>query len=317
MVEYELLKQHIDEFLELKSSYSKLSFYEEIDTYGFKCNFKDGQTDVMIFALTHGDEIVGLPIINKILKSLYDSKKYNFAVMLNNIEAYSKQSRFKDFDLNRSFGKTLSNIRNDAYEFNRAQQIKTAIIKTNPAYIIDLHQTIEDSVAAFAVIPEQKNLIQMANYISSDTPILSFKQSGFSKIGMTLIEYANSINIPAIVFEVGQKGFNPSLTREFENKLVKFIENISLNHSFLSDKPIDYYLIVEEIPHEPDQSLIAGFKSFQKLALNQQITLNTANKPSEVFINKYENSVIIFPRYSQVKVDEELGLIAEKQTLRE
>ena len=313
MPELLLLKQNIEDFLDLKSIYSELTGYEELDPFGFKCNFQDGQTQIMIFGLTHGDEIVGLPIINKLLKSLLESKKYSFAVMLNNIEAYWQQSRFIDFDLNRSFSNSLSNIRNKDYEFTRAQKIKEVINKTKPLYILDLHQTIEDSVCAFAVTPEQNSLIQMANFISSDTPILSFKKTGFSNIGMTLIEYANSINIQAIVFEIGQKGFNENLTDDFKNKIIKFIENISLNRGFLSDKSIEYYLIVDEVPYSTEQSLIQGFKSFENLGLNQQITLNTANKPSEIFINKHANAVMIFPRYSQAKPNEELGLIAVKR----
>lgn len=315
MPEVSELQKHIDEFLGLKLAFSKLSGYEEIDTYGFKQHFESGQTQLMIFALTHGDEIVGLPIINKVLKSLFESKKYNFAVMLNNLEAYWQQTRCIDFDLNRSFSNTLSNIRNQTSEYKRALQIKSAIEKIRPQYILDLHQTIEDSVCAFAVTPEQKDLIQMAQFISEDTPILSFKTAGFSKIGMTLIEFSNSIDIPAIVFEIGQKGFNEDLTQDFSHKLIKFIENISLNHGFLSDKSIEYYLIVEEIPYSNEQLLIDGFKSFKNLELNQQITLNTANKPTEIFINKHKDAVMIFPRYSQVKPNEELGLIAVKRTI--
>lgn len=315
MPEVSELQKHIDEFLALKLAFSKLPNYEEIDTYGFKQHFEGGQTQLMIFALTHGDEIVGLPIINKVLKSLLESKKYNFAVMLNNLEAYWQQTRCVDFDLNRSFSDTLSNIRTQTSEYKRALQIKSAIEKIRPRYILDLHQTIEDSVCAFAVTPEQKDLIQMAQFISEDTPILSFKSTGFSKIGMTLIEFANSINIPAIVFEIGKKGFNSDLTKDFSQKLIKFIDNISLNRGFLSDKPIDYYLIVEEIPYSDQQSLIDGFKSFENLGLNQQITLNKANKPTEIFVNKHIDAVMIFPRYSQAKPNEELGIIAIKRTI--
>lgn len=314
MSESTILKQHIDEFLDLKLKYSALDNYEEIDTYGFKCHFQSGKTQLMIFALTHGDEIVGLPIINQVLNSLLETKKYNFAVMLNNIEAYWKQTRCVDFDLNRSFTDSLSNITNQTQEFVRAQQIKSAINKIKPLYILDLHQTIEDSVSAFAVTPERKDLIQLANFISADTPILSFAQSGFSKIGMTLIEYSNSVNIPALVFEIGQKGFNVELTKDFATKIIKFIGNICLNHGFLSDISIDYYLIVEEVPYSNEQTLLAGFKSFENLSLNQQITLNKANKPTEIFVNKHKNAVMIFPRYSQTKPNEELGLIAVKRT---
>lgn len=314
MPELAILKQHIDEFLELKLKFSKFNNYEDLDTYGFKCHFQSGQTQLMLFALTHGDEIVGLPILNKVLKSLLETKKYNFAVMLNNIEAYWQQIRCVEFDLNRSFSDPLGNITNQTYEFKRAQLIKAAVDKIKPQYILDLHQTIEDSMSAFAVTPEQNDLIQLAKYISPDTPILSFNNSGFSKIGMTLIEYSNSKGIPALVFEIGKKGFNDQLTKDFSDKIIKFIENISLNHGFLSDIPIDYYLIVEEIPYATEQSLIMGFKSFENLHLNQQITLNTDNKPTEVFVNKYANAVMIFPRYSQAKPNEELGLIAVKRT---
>lgn len=316
MPKTKILKQHLDEFLDLKSKYSTLTNYEELDKYGFKCHFQGGQTQIMLFALTHGDEIVGLPIINKVLKSLLESKKYNFAVMLNNIEAYWQETRCIDFDLNRSFTDSLSNIRNQTYEFNRASQIKSAINKIKPLYILDLHQTIEDSVSAFAVTPERNDLIQLANFISADTPILSFAESGFSKIGMTLIEYSNSLNIPAVVFEIGKKGFNDELTDDFTHKIIKFIENISLNHRFLSDISIDYYLIVEEVPYTNEQCLLEGFKSFENLSLNQQITLNKANKPTEIFVNKHENAVMIFPRYSQARPNEELGLIAVKRTIR-
>jgi succinylglutamate desuccinylase len=307
------LQKHIDEFLDLKSTFSKFNSYEELDTYAFKCHFQDGQTQLMLFGLTHGDEIVGLPIINQVLRNLLESKKYNFAVMLNNIEAYWQQKRCVEFDLNRSFSDTLSNIRNQTYEYQRALLIKSVINKIKPQFILDLHQTIEDSVCAFAVSPEQKDLIHLAKNISPDTPILSFKKTGFSNIGMTLIEYANSLNIPALVFEIGQKGFNQELTLDFSKKIMKFIENISLNRGFFSDKSIDYYLIVEEIPFSNEQVLIEGFKSFESLEPNQKITLNKANKPTEIFVNKHENAVMIFPRYSQAKPDEELGLIAVKR----
>jgi hypothetical protein len=58
MPELNILKQNIDEFLELKLQFSRFNNYESLDTYGFKCHFNSGQTQLMLFALTHGDEIL-------------------------------------------------------------------------------------------------------------------------------------------------------------------------------------------------------------------------------------------------------------------
>ena len=311
------LSEHLNEFLFLKGTYSKLKGFEDLDTYGFKMHFEAGSTQLMLFALTHGNEVIGLPIINEFLKIALSKKTFNFAVQLNNLSAFFEGKRFIQSDLNRCFQitKTLGNITNCTLEQSRALEIQNIILKVKPQFVIDLHQTVEASESVFSIIPEDPSLIKLAEKFSKEIPIVCFANSGFSKAGLTLIEYAKTQSIPALVFELGQKGLNGPLTLNFVKKIDEFITLISRNQVELTSKNIEYYKIIEDIPYVSGYSLTEGLKSFQKIEKNQILTQNNEINSPEVFINNHENAVIIFPRYKEKKQDEELGLIAIKQIL--
>lgn len=300
-------QEELKKFNEFKE-YFKISHpnYSELDTYGFSLSPDKDSMDILFTALTHGDEVIGIQIINLILHDIMIHNNLNFrpAFLLNNIEAYNKNVRSIESDLNRSFCCDDLNTK----EKIRAREIENIISKLKIDLLLDLHQTIEPAVGPFAIIPEDLNLIQMASAIAPSYQIVTFSSQGFSEKGKTLIEYAKSLSMPALVFELGQKGFNDLQANEFKN-IVMNLNIDQLTHK--SDQSIDYFLINDHILNADQLKLVGGLSNLQPVFKEQILAQNDEN-----FCFKCpSDSILVFPHYKAEKEDRELGLLAVKKTL--
>ena len=117
-------ESEIQDFLKLKSDL--LNNYQNIysmDPFGlvFKTESEE-KIDLLISGLIHGDEVIGIEIINSLLRRL-SSKEISCAInlgfLLGNVEAARQSKRYLEEDLNRSFG--LKRI--DKIEEKRAREI--------------------------------------------------------------------------------------------------------------------------------------------------------------------------------------------------
>lgn len=308
-----MLHNKFTEFLELKNTF--LSSYEgsfELDPYGF-C-YHDGvkhNVHILICALTHGNEVIGLEVVNDFLRKVLNSTHapFSFAVLLNNVAAYQASTRYIDKDLNRCFGYANSSSLNK-YEHQRSLQIEAVIERLKPQFIFDLHQTVEPSKEPFFIIPEDKNLIQLSQKLSQQWPVICFDtKQKFSQEGKTLLEYSKELNIPCLAVELGQKGFNEDLAHLLSQNIynLKFPDFLAS-----SDKPIKpYYKIVSTIiDQHNDLKLKPGFSSLDPIAKNQVIAIYSNGQN---FISP-QDGYILFPNYSNNKNENvvELGHIIKK-----
>ena len=299
------IHQYIEQFKNFKSHFSSNPNYIDIDDYGFALTTKNKAVDLLVTGITHGNEVIGLEIIDLLLTDIKNNNDLGLGIafVLNNIPASLQNKRCLEKDLNRCF---ISND-NKTIEEKRAKEIQNIILdlkeKCQLQMIFDLHQTSEPTKDVFWIMTEDEKLIHYAHAIKPDFPIVTFPNSGFSKEGQTLTEFAKSHSIPAFVIEIGQSGFNNERALMMKN----LIQTLDVHQIFNSQvlHQINYYHINEVIPAEPDLKLKPNLCSFQNFKKNETLT------DSPKSYKMPEDGVIIFPYY--VKENEpafNLGYIA-------
>jgi len=290
---------------------------DSLDEYSFVIKNKacaHSHVDVLFCALTHGNEIIGLQIVNLILNSIAKRQiniHFNIAFMLNNVSAYEINKRFCDQDLNRSFmtdEKAQSN-----HEINRAKEIQNIILNLKPKVIIDLHQTIEPTHSSFFVIPESTELASLCYSVNPLWPILCFDSKGFSTEGRTLLEFAFQHRIKCFVIEVSQNGFDQIKAIEVAHLLQKkFIDNSYEMLNSSTQLPQSYYLIKQKLiknsPKDDSYKMKRKFINLDQVEKGECIAESTSG---DKIVSEYKG-VILFPK-SDARIDEyqDVGLIAQ------
>lgn len=305
------INQYIEQFKIFQSQFSSHPNYIELDDYGFALTTENKKINLLVMGITHGNEVIGLEIIDLLLTDIKNNNDLGLgmAFVLNNIPASLKNKRCLEKDLNRCF---ISNNKKTIEE-KRAIEIEKIILNLKEKYqlqmILDLHQTSEPTKDVFWIMTEDEKLICYAHTMKPDFPIVTFPNSGFSKEGQTLTEFAKSHSIPAFVIEIGQSGFNIERALMMKN-LIQALDVHQIFNSQTSSK-INYYHINEVIPAEPDLKLKPNLYSFQKFKKNDVLT------DSSKIYQMPEDGVIIFPFY--VKENEpafNLGYIAFARSLK-
>lgn len=305
-------EDELEKFQTLMSRFRPQSGFKAIDQYGFTMSEKP---DIFFTALTHGNEVIGLQVLNLFLeKSLKSNHKapYTFAVLLNNVPAYKKDQRFLDKDLNRSFCSANDNPKAPrGEEYCRAIQIESIMKKLGPRFILDLHQTTEPTFSPFFMLPEDKSLILSAAAMNQNWPIVTFDASGFSKDGKTLMEFAREEQIPALVIEISQNGFDLKLAKTICDVLFYLNAEAIINPA--KKISVDYFKISHHITkHTLGSELIPGFQNLQSVKEGQVLGI-TPN--GEEYLSPADG-LLIFPKYGrQAEVSHELGLIATRRNL--
>jgi succinylglutamate desuccinylase len=157
-----------------------------------------------LVGLTHGDEIIGIHIINELLFSLIEQRlslPSPTYLIIANRQAYLQQQRYVDTDLNRAYGFEGDSSQ---LEEQRVQDIKPVIDQCD--YVIDFHQTIEETLSPFFILPYNDYTHSWANNLSPTMPIIA--RNITAKI-TTLSTYVASRNKLGLTFEVGSHGVDP------------------------------------------------------------------------------------------------------------
>ena len=164
------------------------------------------EIDLTVMAVTHGNELAGLSVINRVLEQIVDQPKllnFNLAVVLANTPASFENVRFRKRDLNRSFdfkGEC------DSFEVKRAKELEPLLRKTK--LLIDIHQTIEASKSGFFIFPFSKGSFELAHSLCEELPIVTHWGGGFSKDGKCTDEFVNENGGIGLTVELGHKGFD-------------------------------------------------------------------------------------------------------------
>jgi putative hydrolase of the HAD superfamily len=109
------------------------------------------ESDTLLVALTHGDELIGKKAIDEI-----KSYRNDFDWLIANPVAYKNNVRFVDIDLNRC---APGNLSSSKYEERRVVEVLKAANKYK--FVIDLHGSTNDKCGIFVIItnPTRENLL--------------------------------------------------------------------------------------------------------------------------------------------------------------
>lgn len=102
---------------------------------------------LLIIASTHGDEKIGMEVINKLKKRKFSQ---SFDWLIANPRAYEKKQRFIDFDLNRAY----PGDKNAAF-YEKRRAVKLLKIAQKYAFVIDLHEA-SSGINDFVIVPREK-----------------------------------------------------------------------------------------------------------------------------------------------------------------
>jgi len=164
------------------------------------------QLGLVIMALTHGNEVGGLGVLNDLL-DLLDARPELLTIplglVLGNPWAARRGQRFIDRDLNRSFARQESQVLED----KRARVLEP--ILSEAAYFLDIHQTTEPAEAPFFIFPYTARTFRFARAIAPTLPIVTHWGDPFSAEGRCSDEFVILRGGTAITMELGQSGFHP------------------------------------------------------------------------------------------------------------
>lgn len=156
-------------------------------------------------AVIHGNEVAGIAVLNNLLAQLiYGSfeLRCTLAVYLGNVPAAHADLRFRERDLNRSFGRTGT----QTWEERRALELTKVLGDT--AFFVDFHQTIQPSERAFCIFPHHPKSYRFARSIWPEGTIITHWGKPFSAEGMCTDEFVTKNGGAGITVESGQKGFD-------------------------------------------------------------------------------------------------------------
>lgn len=182
---------------------------EERDEYGFvmggETSRSGAKIDLLISALIHGNEVIGIEAINLFLERILAGGRWpsiRIGFVLGNLEAARRGVRFVESDLNRSF------LLPHAVTGEQKRAKDVARIVGDAAVVLDLHQTVEPALCPFFILEHKRTLVHLARAIAPELPIVTIASSGFSRTGKTLLECASSGDAMALGVEWGQMGFS-------------------------------------------------------------------------------------------------------------
>jgi succinylglutamate desuccinylase len=262
---------------------------------------------VGFLALVHGNETVGLPIINSLIESLLIGEQvvdYDIYFGLGNIPAALKDKRFLDEDLNRCFGRPGHSM-----ESQRARQLEDQMLN-HCDFLIDLHQTVSAAKDPFFIF-QFSNLrcLKIINEINPGIPtILQFDQIG-SATGLSTDEYMRSRSKWGTALELGQKGSTDYSQLGLEickgvMEVLKPMEKYDVEPAATLQFPI-YRLEGSFKAQDSNSHLDEGFQNLQRINKGQAI-----GRSEQGAICFPVDGIILFPRYRTATVGQELFYFA-------
>jgi succinylglutamate desuccinylase len=165
--------------------------------------FSGGSLKAGFLAVVHGNEIIGLPLINSVLEDLCSGlliTEHELYFALGNIPSLFAGKRFIEKDLNRAFGQSSVATLED----QRAREIETHFLDKID-YLIDFHQTIQPTLRPFFIFqyssPNCFNHLSLMN--PGVTTILQFDGIGENQ-NLSSDEYLRKRQRFGVTVELGQ-----------------------------------------------------------------------------------------------------------------
>lgn len=254
-----------------------------------------------LLALVHGNEIIGLPILNTLLNGLLSGLIYTeheILFGLGNLPAAYADKRFLENDLNRSFGLSISQTPED----RRAREIEKYMLN-EVDYLIDLHQTIQHTLTPFFIFQfSSRNCLSHVSLMNSKFPtILQFDAIGETQ-GLSTDEYLRGRGRFGVALELGQIGLTAekfdvgvATCTRFIEKLNRFDTFEQLNVPFSGKIEFPLFEIKERMLAPDDNSkLDPSLSNFAKFAEGQVIGTSAAGP-----ILATTEGCVLFPKLNQ------------------
>lgn len=252
-----------------------------------------------LMAITHGDEVYGLKVLNRVLEYISTGlikPTKPIAFILGNVPAAQTGERFLEQDLNRSFNTTAS----QAGESQRAKVLTQLLRDT--FYLLDFHQTREPTETPFFIFPYTEQNLKFARNLLPEIPIVTHWGGGFSRLGMCTDEFVISQNGIGITLEAGQKGFDPTqealgVTAAVNALMVaetldQSTDNEKAIKRDLEEGPLYRIIKSQKVCHE-GLRLDSGWTNFQNIQKGDKLgRQNNTDKRAE------HSGKILFPKYS-------------------
>lgn len=158
-----------------------------------------------ILGLIHGNEIIGLSIINQIIDEILTHVlPVNIEIYfgLGNIPAAQANKRFLETDLNRAFG--MNSDLNQ--ETRRAQELQASLLN-HCDYLIDLHQTNAPALSPFFIFQSSPIVDwDWISHINPGWPVITQAEPIGLMQGLTTDEYFLKLGKFGVTLEMGQVG---------------------------------------------------------------------------------------------------------------
>jgi len=249
----------------------------------------------VIIAGIHGDEGLGVKVLEKLAETISQKKILGeLHLLLGNPEAYKKNVRYIDTDLNRLFNeshKDLSKLDNPNNEQKRAIEIGLLLRDAN--FLLDIHSTSKPSVP-FLYIENSPKHKQLASKFGIEMIVLQGKKFRPEELFSSTDSFVDRCGGIGITYESGwQKDFS-SLDNVFENTL-RFLSAVG-TIDFVKHKKIDslkQYLEIYDcvVPLQKEFTFSSDYENFDFVPANKTLAYE-AGRP----IIASEDSYIIFPK---------------------
>lgn len=310
------LQQELNTFLEFSGKDSSFCSIAEVGPSILRVESKKTKkSDITLglLALVHGNEYLGLPILNSLIKSLlvgtvsFDQTLY---FGLGNIPAAIAGKRFIDEDLNRCFGKTNS----DTQESSRARILETFMLNKCD-YLLDIHQTISAASDPFFIFQytNERCLNVMSKWNPGIPTVLQEDQIG-ENTGLSTDEYLRFRGKFGAALELGQLGTNEHFVLGLDickNALAVTDDQLSQPNHLPMDFPV--YRLKESFKAENSScKLDSGWKNLKPFYQGQKIGESASGS-----IYAPETGVMLFPRYRPVSAGDSLFHYCIPWTTRE
>ena len=298
------LETQLLEFLnfkrKLQSSNLQLEFYNDyaiiIGPQSESSESIGKDIDLCFVGLTHGDEVIGLSVINEILHLIYNKRielRERVAFVLANTTAALRQKRYLERDLNRAFCVDKPLLKEEVI----AKKLEPLFARCK--FILDIHQTIQPSASPFFIFEYfDKRQIQLFNLLDNTLPaILSLET--FSEEGLGIEEYVKSLGGITLTVELGKLGFH----EEQKAKGISIAINVLNAVRKMNSEPatIDLRKLANRIYtwghvgryNDGEAKLDSGWVNMSSVAFGQRIGTN-----ADEIITAPCSGKIIFPKYN-------------------
>ena len=206
---------------------------------------------IWVVGSVHGNEAVGAVILERLMKLAITGQLLSSGTMtfvLGNPQAFLKDLRYIDQDLNRAFAPDVT--KSDSVEFIRQAELHTLLSDHPPQFVLDLH-SVSSGDHGIVVYPQESR--QWAELLSCLDTHFCYSQSHMA--GETLIDAAQHYGAGVMVVECGHHHSSNTI-----HVALTHIQKV-LHHFKLSSYPL-----VDHPPQSP--SLVTRYHSTQMIQPN-------------------------------------------------